>query len=60
MFDIDEIAETISDSLAAELDEKMPDGFIQGGAADILSLVSVITAKTAEKLGGAENTDEDA
>lgn len=60
MFDIDDIAEKVSDTLAKELDEKMPDGFIQGGAADILSLLAKITQKTADKLGGVENSDGDA
>lgn len=55
--------ETISDAVAAaaakELDEHLPDGFIQAGSGEALELVGKIIMKIGQKLSGVENKDGD-
>lgn len=58
-FDINTIAEKVSDSLAEELDDQIPDGILQGGAAEVGQLAGLIVQKTFEKLA-AKNNDGDA
>jgi hypothetical protein len=58
-FDINAVADKVSDSLAEELDDVIPDGFIQSGAAEVGKLAGLIVQKTFEKLA-AKNNDGDA